>query len=78
MAPSPFEPELLTHGALYAHFPSKDALAAEAFSFGSEGNMAGVRASVAKTNTALADEVLQSVRKTISAAYKSETAGRRR
>jgi TetR/AcrR family transcriptional regulator, transcriptional repressor for nem operon len=34
----------LTHGALYAHFPSKDALVAEAFSYGFEGNMAEVRA----------------------------------
>jgi TetR/AcrR family transcriptional repressor of nem operon len=35
----------LTHGALYAHFPSKDALAAEAFSYGFNGNMAGFLAS---------------------------------
>ncbi len=34
----------LTHGALYAHFPSKDALAAEAFAHGFQGNMAGMRA----------------------------------
>ncbi|MFC5760020.1 TetR/AcrR family transcriptional regulator [Rhizobium sp. GCM10022189] len=33
----------LTHGALYAHFPSKDALAAEAFTYGFEGNMADTR-----------------------------------
>lgn len=33
----------LTHGALYAHFPSKDALAAEAFSYGFAGNMADTR-----------------------------------
>lgn len=33
----------LTHGALYAHFPSKDALAAEAFIYGFEGNMADTR-----------------------------------
>ena len=33
----------LTHGALYAHFPSKDALAAEAFSHGFAGNMADTR-----------------------------------
>lgn len=33
----------LTHGALYAHFPSKDALAAEAFTHGFEGNMADTR-----------------------------------
>lgn len=32
----------LTHGALYAHFPSKDALAAAAFSYGFKGNMARV------------------------------------
>jgi TetR/AcrR family transcriptional regulator, transcriptional repressor for nem operon len=34
----------LTHGALYAHFPSKDALAAEAFRHGFEGAMAKARA----------------------------------
>jgi len=34
----------LTHGALYAHFKSKDELAAEAFSYGFEGNMADTRA----------------------------------
>jgi TetR/AcrR family transcriptional repressor of nem operon len=34
----------LTHGALYAHFASKDALVAEAFSHGFQGNMAKVRA----------------------------------
>ena len=33
----------LTHGALYAHFPSKEALAAEAFSYGFAGNMADIR-----------------------------------
>lgn len=33
----------LTHGALYAHFPSKDALAAEAFSHGFAGNLADIR-----------------------------------
>jgi len=33
----------LTHGALYAHFKSKDELAAEAFSHGFEGNMADTR-----------------------------------
>jgi TetR/AcrR family transcriptional repressor of nem operon len=33
----------LTHGALYAHFPSKDALAAEAFSHGFAGNLANIR-----------------------------------
>jgi TetR/AcrR family transcriptional repressor of nem operon len=33
----------LTHGALYAHFPSKDALVAEAFSYGFQGNMADTR-----------------------------------
>jgi TetR/AcrR family transcriptional regulator, transcriptional repressor for nem operon len=35
----------LTHGALYAHFPSKDALVAEAFSYGFETNLAEARAS---------------------------------
>ncbi len=35
----------LTHGALYAHFPSKEVLAAEAFSHGFDGNMAGFLAS---------------------------------
>ncbi len=35
----------LTHGALYAHFPSKDALAAEAFCHGFNVNMAGFLAS---------------------------------
>jgi TetR/AcrR family transcriptional repressor of nem operon len=34
----------LTHGALYAHFSSKDELAAEAFSHGSAGNLARARA----------------------------------
>jgi TetR/AcrR family transcriptional regulator, transcriptional repressor for nem operon len=33
----------LTQGALYAHFSSKDELAAEAFSYGFEGNMARAR-----------------------------------
>ena len=33
----------LTHGALYAHFPSKEALAAEAFSYGFDGNMRRTR-----------------------------------
>lgn len=33
----------LTHGALYAHFPSKDDLAAEAFSYGFAGNMEATR-----------------------------------
>jgi TetR/AcrR family transcriptional regulator, transcriptional repressor for nem operon len=31
----------LTHGALYAHFPSKDALVAEAFRHGFDRNVAG-------------------------------------
>ncbi len=35
----------LTHGALYVHFPSKDALAAEAFCYGFNANMAGFLAS---------------------------------
>jgi TetR/AcrR family transcriptional regulator, transcriptional repressor for nem operon len=34
----------LTHGALYAHFSSKEELAAEAFSHGFAGNMAKARA----------------------------------
>jgi TetR/AcrR family transcriptional regulator, transcriptional repressor for nem operon len=34
----------LTHGALYAHFKSKDELAAEAFAYGFAGNMADTRA----------------------------------
>ena len=33
----------LTHGALYAHFPSKQALAAEAFSHGFETNLAAAQ-----------------------------------
>src|SRR5262245_8857161 len=33
----------LTHGALYAHFKSKDELAAEAFTHGFAGNMADTR-----------------------------------
>jgi TetR/AcrR family transcriptional repressor of nem operon len=33
----------LTHGALYAHFKSKDELAAAAFSHGFDGNMADTR-----------------------------------
>lgn len=33
----------LTHGALYAHFSSKDKLAAEAFSCGFKGNMAAIQ-----------------------------------
>jgi TetR/AcrR family transcriptional regulator, transcriptional repressor for nem operon len=34
----------LTHGALYAHFPSKDALAAEAFAYGFASNLANTTA----------------------------------
>lgn len=34
----------LTHGALYAHFPSKEALVAEAFCHGFADNMAATRA----------------------------------
>lgn len=34
----------LTHGALYAHFPSKEALVAEAFSYGFDANMVASRA----------------------------------
>ena len=33
----------LTHGALYAHFPSKEALVAEAFAYSFDSNMVGVR-----------------------------------
>lgn len=33
----------LTHGGLYAHFQSKNELAAEAFSYGFDGNMAQAR-----------------------------------
>ncbi|MDM0074812.1 helix-turn-helix domain-containing protein [Variovorax sp. J2P1-59] len=33
----------LTHGALYAHFPSKEALAAEAFSHGFNANLAAAQ-----------------------------------
>ena len=33
----------LTHGAVYAHFASKEALAAEAFAYGLEGNMPRTR-----------------------------------
>ncbi|MEI9995034.1 MAG: helix-turn-helix domain-containing protein [Rhizomicrobium sp.] len=47
----------LTHGALYAHFPSKDALAAEAFSHGFEGNMAQVRARAGGRRIAFEDHL---------------------
>jgi TetR/AcrR family transcriptional regulator, transcriptional repressor for nem operon len=45
----------LTHGALYAHFPSKGALAAEAFSHGFAGNMAASRVWMAETNAGFED-----------------------
>lgn len=48
----------LTHGALYAHFPSKDALVAEAFSYGFDGNMAGARAAWARDGRPSFDEHL--------------------
>jgi TetR/AcrR family transcriptional repressor of nem operon len=47
----------LTHGALYAHFKSKDELAAEAFSYGFEGNMADTRAWAAKHCSSFQDYV---------------------
>jgi TetR/AcrR family transcriptional repressor of nem operon len=45
----------LTHGALYAHFPSKDALVAEAFSYGFNVNIAATKAWVAKTSPSFED-----------------------
>ncbi len=48
----------LTHGALYAHFPSKDALVAEAFSYGFDGNMAKARASWPRERSPLLEEHL--------------------
>jgi TetR/AcrR family transcriptional regulator, transcriptional repressor for nem operon len=45
----------LTHGALYAHFESKDELAAEAFAYGFEGNMADTRAWAAKRSPSFQD-----------------------
>ena len=47
----------LTHGALYAHFPSKDALVAEAFSHGFQGNMAKVRARAGKQRPSFEDHL---------------------
>lgn len=45
----------LTHGALYAHFNSKDALAAAAFSEGFAGNMAALRAWAEDRDPSFAD-----------------------
>lgn len=47
----------LTHGALYAHFPSKDALAAEAFSHGFEGNMAAFLAATGDRDLSFEDHL---------------------
>lgn len=47
----------LTHGALYAHFSSKDALAAAAFSEGFAGNMAAMRAWAGDRSPSFADYV---------------------
>ena len=47
----------LTHGALYAHFPSKDALVAEAFSFGFDSNMVGARAWAEKRRRSLEENL---------------------
>ncbi|RNJ47245.1 TetR family transcriptional regulator [Mesorhizobium erdmanii] len=45
----------LTHGALYAHFSSKDELAAAAFSYGFAGNMADTRAWAGDRNPSFQD-----------------------
>lgn len=47
----------LTHGALYAHFPSKDALAAEAFSSGFAAALDGIRAWAADRDPGFEDYV---------------------
>jgi len=47
----------LTHGALYAHFSSKDELAAAAFSEGFAGNMAAMRAWAGDRSPSYADYV---------------------
>ncbi|MEX1829523.1 TetR/AcrR family transcriptional regulator [Luteibacter sp. CQ10] len=54
----------LTHGALYAHFPSKEALVAAAFSQAFAGNMAAIDAWAAGKQPTFADylEALFSVR----------------
>jgi TetR/AcrR family transcriptional repressor of nem operon len=44
----------LTHGALYAHFPSKEALAAEALAYGIERNSAAISAANLHDDLALA------------------------
>ncbi|WP_127751705.1 TetR/AcrR family transcriptional regulator [Devosia sp. 1566] len=48
----------LTHGALYAHFPSKEALVAEAFSYGFEANVAETRV-LEQAHTSSFDEYLK-------------------
>jgi TetR/AcrR family transcriptional regulator, transcriptional repressor for nem operon len=47
----------LTHGALYAHFPSKDALAAEAFCYGFNVNMAEFAAATGDRRLAFEDHL---------------------
>lgn len=47
----------LTHGALYAHFPSKDALAAEALTHGFAGKMADARAWAGDRSLSFSDYV---------------------
>ncbi len=47
----------LTHGALYAHFPSKEALAAEAFSYGFDANMTGFQASTCDRRLSFEDHL---------------------
>ncbi|MGN6479458.1 TetR/AcrR family transcriptional regulator [Luteibacter sp.] len=54
----------LTHGALYAHFPSKDALAAAAFTQGFAGSLASIEAWAAGRSPSFSDylDALFSVR----------------
>lgn len=47
----------LTHGALYAHFPSKDALAAEAFSHGFNAGMAEFLAATSDRTLSFEDQL---------------------
>src|SRR5262249_36529601 len=47
----------LTHGALYAQFPSKQALAAEAFTYGFDGNMAAFRAATGDHHLSFEDRL---------------------
>jgi TetR/AcrR family transcriptional repressor of nem operon len=47
----------LTHGARYAHFPSKEALAAEAFSHGFDANIAGFLAATGGRRLSLEDHL---------------------